>query len=145
MDVKLSKTSIRKQVGGNLLTSILSMGRTLLPTLGKTLGISALAGEASERASQVVKKISGKGSQVGGFLIPHGRIHELISHKDLLSIKQKKDLHNALQMGSPEGLHVKLTKKQSGGFLRTVLASIGIIGQPSTHKSKGPSAPQIGL
>ena len=51
MDVKLSKTNIRKQVGGNLLTSILSMGRTLLPTLGKTLGISALAGEASEGAS----------------------------------------------------------------------------------------------
>ena len=59
MDIKLVKTSIRKQMGGNLLTSILSMGRALAPTIGKTLGLSALAGLASEGASQLVKKISG--------------------------------------------------------------------------------------
>lgn len=51
MDIKLAKTNIRKQVGGSLLTSILSMGRALAPTLGKTLGLSALAGLASEGAS----------------------------------------------------------------------------------------------
>lgn len=59
MDIKLAKTNIRKQVGGNILTSILSMGRALAPTVGKTLGLSALAGLASEGASQLVKKISG--------------------------------------------------------------------------------------
>lgn len=59
MDIKLAKTNIRKQVVGNLLTSILSMGRALAPTVGKTLGLSALAGLASEGASQLVKKISG--------------------------------------------------------------------------------------
>ena len=67
MEIKLAKTNIRKQVGGSLLTSILSLGRTFGPTLAKTLGLSALAGAASEGASQVVKKISGKGSQTGGF------------------------------------------------------------------------------
>ena len=59
MDIKLAKTNIRKQVGGNLLTSILSMGRALAPTIGKTLGLSSLAGLASEGAGQLVKKISG--------------------------------------------------------------------------------------
>ena len=54
MDIKLAKTNIRKQVGGSLLTSILTLGRTLAPTLGKTLRLSALAGLASEGASQVV-------------------------------------------------------------------------------------------
>ena len=34
MDIRLAKSNIRKQVGGNLLTSILSLGRTLLPTVG---------------------------------------------------------------------------------------------------------------
>ena len=56
MDIKLAKTNIRKQVGDNLLTRILSMGRALAPTIGKTLGLSGLA---SEGASQLVKKISG--------------------------------------------------------------------------------------
>ena len=59
MDIKLAKTNIRKQVGDSLLTSILSMGRALAPALGKTLGLSAFAGLASEGASQLGKKISG--------------------------------------------------------------------------------------
>lgn len=32
MDIELAKTNIRKQVGGSLLTSIISMGRALAPT-----------------------------------------------------------------------------------------------------------------
>ena len=39
MDIKLSKTNIRKQVGGSLLSSILTLGRTFGPTLAKTLGL----------------------------------------------------------------------------------------------------------
>ena len=59
MEIKLTKTNIRKQVGGSLLSLILTLGRTLAPTIGKTLGFSALAGLASEGAIQLVKKISG--------------------------------------------------------------------------------------
>ena len=128
------------------------------PTLAKTLGLSALAGAASEGASQIVKKISGKGSQTGGFLIPNSKIDQLITHKHLLSNKQKKDILNALQTGS--GVHIKPTKVQTGGFLGTLLTSIGIplaleafkkmtgsgvprIGKPP--KKNGGSAPRLGL
>ena len=74
MDIKLAKTNIRKQVGGNLLTSILSLGRIFGPTIAKTMGLAALAGAASTGASQIVKKISGKGTKTGGFLIPQNKI-----------------------------------------------------------------------
>ena len=123
MDIKLSKTNIRKQVGGSLLTSILALGRAFGPTLAKTMGLAALAGAASTGASQIVKKIAGKG-QTGGFLIPQNKIDKLIANKNLLSAKQKKDILDALQSGS--GVVIKPTKTQSGGFLGTLLASIGI-------------------
>ena len=55
----LAKTNIRKQVGGSLLTANLSLGRAFAPTLGKTLGLSALVGLAGEGAGQLVKMISG--------------------------------------------------------------------------------------
>ena len=89
MEIKLAKTNIRKQVGGNLLTNILSLGRAFAPSLAKTVGLSALAGAASEGASQIVKKISGKG-QVGGFLIPQYKVNQLIQYKDWLTDAQKK-------------------------------------------------------
>ena len=54
----LAKTNIRKQVGGSLLTSILSLGRVLGPTIRKILGLSTLARLASEGASQIVKKVA---------------------------------------------------------------------------------------
>ena len=143
MDIKLSKTNIRKQVGGSLLSSILTLGRTFGPTLAKTLGLSALAGAASEGASQIVKKISGKGSQTGGFLIPNSKIDQLITHKHLLSNKQKKDILNALQTGS--GVHIKPTKVQTGGFLGTLLASIGIpLALEAFKKMTGSGVPRIG-
>ena len=88
------------------------------------MGLAALGGLASEGASQIVKKISGKGTQTGGFLIPQNYIDKLIANKNLLSTKQKKDILDALQSGS--GVVVKPTKTQSGGFLGTLLASIGI-------------------
>ena len=59
MDIKLAKTNIRKQVGGSLLTAILSLGRAFAPTLGKTLGLSALVGLTNVGAGQLDKKISG--------------------------------------------------------------------------------------
>ena len=143
MEIKLAKTNIRKQVGGSLLSSILTLGRTFGPTLAKTLGLSALAGAASEGASQVVKKISGRGSQTGGFLIPNSKIDQLIAHKHLLSNKQKKDILNALQTGS--GVNIKPTKKQTGGFLGTLLASIGVpLALEAFKKMTGSGVPRIG-
>ena len=145
MDIKLSKTNIRKQVGGSLLTSILTLGRTLAPTLGKTIGLSALAGLASEGASQVVKKIAGKGLQSGGFLIPQNKIDQLIAYKHLLTDKQKRDILNSIQSGGQ--LVMKPTKSQYGGFLGTLLASIGIpLGAPRMgSKLEGHGAPRIGM
>ena len=141
MDIKLSKTNIRKQVGGSLLTSILSLGRVFGPTIAKTMGLAALAGAASTGASQVVKKIAGKGVQRGGFLIPQNKIDKLIANKHLSSKKQKEDILAALQSGS--GVVVKPTKTQSGGFLGTLLASIGI---PMVLKAlTGKGAPKIGI
>ena len=150
MDIKLAKTNIRKQVGGSLLTSILTLGRTLAPTLGKTLGLSALAGLASEGASQVVKKIS------GGFLIPQNKIDQLIAYKHLLTDKQKRDILNSVQSGGQ--LVLKPTKSQYGGFLGTLLASIGLPlaieaikkitgGAPRMGSDliKGHGAPRIGM
>ena len=144
MEIKLAKTNIRKQVGGSLLTSILSLARTFGPTLAKTVGLSALAGAASEGASQIVKKISGKGLQTGGFLIPNSKIDQLIANKHLLSNKQKKDILNALQTGS--GVHIKPTQKQSGGFLGTLLASIGVPLALEAFKKmvSGSGVPRIG-
>ena len=144
MDIKLAKTNIRKQVGGSLLSTVLTLGRTFGPTIAKTLGLSALAGLAFEGASQVVKKISGKGVQTGGFLIPQNKIDQLITYKHLLTTKQKKDILNALQTGS--GVHIRPTKVQTGGFLGTLLASIGIPLVLDTLKSlTGSGAPQMGL
>ena len=136
MDIKLAKNNIRKQVGGSLLTSILTLGRTLAPTLGKTLGLSALAGLASEGASQVVKKIS------GGFLIPQNKIDQLIANKHLLTDKQKRDILNSVQSGGQ--LVVKPTKSQYGGFLGTLLASIGIPLAVEAIKKMTGGAPRMG-
>ena len=142
MDIKLSKTNIRKQVGGSLLTSILTLGRTLAPTLGKTIGLSALAGLASEGASQIVKKIAGKGIQSGGFLIPQNKIDQLIAYKHLLTDKQKRDILNSIQSGGQ--LVMKPTKSQYGGFLGTLLASIGIPLAVEAIKKMTGGAPRMG-
>ena len=143
MDIKLAKTNIRKQVGGSLLSTVLSLGRTFAPTIAKTIGLSALAGLASEGASQIVKKISGKGLQTGGFLIPQNKIDKLITYKHLLTTQQKKDILNALQTGS--GVHIKPTKVQTGGFLGTLLASIRVpLAIEAMKKITGKGAPQMG-
>ena len=143
MDIKLAKTNIRKQVGGSLLSTVMTLGRTFGPTIAKTLGLSALAGLASEGASQVVKKISGNGIQSGGFLIPQNKIDQLIAYKHLLTNKQKKDILNSLQSGGQ--IVVKPTKNQSGGFLGTLLASIGLpLAIEAIKKITGKGAPRMG-
>ena len=139
MDIKLAKTNIRKQVGGSLLSTVLSLGMRALPAIGKTLGLSALGGLAEAGA----KKLIGSGQQTGGFLIPQDKINKLIEYKHLLSTKQKQDILNALQSGS--GVRIKPTKTQSGGFLGTLLASIGIpLALDLVKKMTGKGAPRVG-
>ena len=143
MDIKLAKTNIRKQVGGSLLSTVLTLGRSFAPTIAKTLGLSALGGLASEGASQLVKAISGKGVQTGGLIIPHNKINELIPYTNMFTTKQQRDILSALQSGS--GVRIKPTKTQSGGFLGTLLASIGIpLAIEAIKKMTGKGAPRIG-
>ena len=143
MDIKLSKSNIRKQVGGNLLSTILSVGRTLGPTLAKTLGLSALAGAASEGAGQIVKKISGRG-QTGSFLLPYENIEKILPYSSMLTNKQAKDIFNAMKTGS--GVHITPTKEQRGGFLGTLLAGIAAPLVIDALKGlTGSGAPQMGL
>ena len=61
-----------------------------------TLGLAALAGTASQGASQIVKKISGGGQNVG-FIVPHKKADKLVAYRQNLTQKQKRDLLNALQ------------------------------------------------
>ena len=137
IDIKLSKSNIRKQVGGSLLSSILTMGSTFAPTVAKTLGLSALGGLASEGASQLMKKIT------RGYLVPQNQIDKLVANKNLLTMKQKKYILNSLQTNS--GVLIKPTKKQSGGFLPALLASIGIpMALNAIKKLTGQGAPQMG-
>ena len=122
----------------------MNLGRTFGPTIAKTLGLSALAGAASEGASQIVMKISGKGVQTGGFLLPYENIEQILPYSSMLTKKQAQDVYNALQTGS--GVHIKPTKVQQGGFLGTLLAGIAAPLVIDALKGlTGSGAPQLGL
>ena len=127
-DIKISKTQIRKAVrqGGSLWGSLFRLGSKLLPMampLAKKAITPLATGALSGLASLGVDKIFGK-SQGGGFLVPIDKIAQLINYKHLLTTGQKKDILNALQTGN--GLVIRPTKTQQGGFLGTLLASIGV-------------------
>ena len=127
-DIKISKTQIRKVVrqGGSLWGSLVNLGSKLLP-MAMPLAKKAIAplatGTLSGLASLGEDKIFGKG-QRGGFLVPIDKIAQLINYKHLLTTGQKKDILKALQTGN--GLVIRPTKTQQGGFLGTLLASIGV-------------------
>ena len=129
VDLKISKTQMTKvvQKGGSLFSSLLALGTKLLPK-AMNLATKTLPGLATGALSSLgnfaTDKILGAGTQSGGFLIPNSKIQQLITHKNLLTAKQKQDILNALQSGGE--LRIKPTKKQSGGFLGTLLASIGV-------------------
>ena len=57
--IKISKGNVRNQTGECIFSSLMSVLRRVAPTVGKTLGLSALARLASEGASQLFKKITG--------------------------------------------------------------------------------------
>ena len=128
VDLKISKTEIAKiaKKGGTLLSSLLNVGTKLLPQAMNiaTKILPALAtGALSSVGNFATDKILGAG-QSGGMIIPHSKIPELLPFGNLLSEKQKRDLAMALQSGND--LKLKPTKRQSGGFLGTLLASIGV-------------------
>ena len=120
VDLKISKTQLKRVVkrGGSLFSSLMALGTKLLPLATKALpGIAT--GALSALTDFGVSKALG-GNQKGGFLIPKNKINKLKAHKSLLTKKQKEALKSGGQ------LVIKPTPKQRGGFLGTLLASIGI-------------------
>ena len=120
MVITISKYNIRRQSGSGIFSSILPVLKNVAPTIGKTLGLSALAGLASEGASQIVKKISG--GQM--FQVPNNKLFMLAQLGDLLTKGQIGDLARAHKLG--EDLLFKMTQRQVGNGIGTLLASIGI-------------------
>ena len=120
MQIKISKANIRKQDGSGIFSSLLPVLKSVPPTIEKTLGLSALAGAASEGASQIIKKITG--GQL--FQVPNKNLYMLAQLSYLLSKGQRNDLANVHNLG--RDLLFKITQKQVGNGIGTVLASIGI-------------------
>ena len=145
-DIKISKTQIRKAVrqGGSLWGSLISLGSKLLPMampLAKKAAAPLVTGALSGLASLGVDKIFGKG-QRGGFLIPMDKIAQLVSYKHLMTTGQKKDILKSLQTGN--GLVIRPTKTQLGGFLGPLLASIGVPLLVNALTGKGLQAERTG-
>ena len=129
---------------------------TVAATVGQTLGLSALAGLASEGASQVVKKITG--GQI--FRVPNKELYGLAMMSDLLNKGQIRDLARAHQGGVD--MLFKITQKQVGNGIGSIIASIGIPmildairgkgggprigkGGPRIGKARGSGRPRIGM
>ena len=124
--IKISNlfSQIRKSVkrGGNLFSSLALLGAKALPFASKALPALA-TGAVSALGSLGIDKMFGKGMN-GGFLIPQNKIDQLIQYKDWLTKKQKEQILGAVQSGGQ--LVINPTAKQRGGFLGSLLASIGI-------------------
>ena len=120
MQIKISKANIRKQDGSGIFSSLLPVVKSVAPTIGKTLGLSALAGAASEGASQIIRKITG--GQL--FQVPNKNLYKLAMLSHLLTPKQRNDLAQAHNLA--QDMLFKITQKQVGNGIGTVLASIGI-------------------
>lgn len=116
VDVKISKTQISR-VGVSLFSILATK---LLPLTTKVLPALA-TGATSSLSNFGLDKLLGSG---GGFLIPQDKIDQLITHKNLLTKNQRGQIVTALQTGGQ--FVIKQSLKQRGGFLGTLLASIGI-------------------
>ena len=138
--IKISKGNVRKQTGEGIFSSLMPVLRTVVPTVGKTLGLSAIAGLASEGASQLVKKITG--GQI--FRVPNKELYRLAMMSVLLNKGQIRDLANAHQNGSD--MLFKITQKQVGNDIGSIIASIAIpmILDAIRGKGAGRSGPRIG-
>ena len=123
-DIKISKTQIRRSVkhGGNLFTSLASLGAKVLPYAMKGVSkvVPALATGAATALGEIgLNKIFGK-----GITIPHKFLPMLPPFVREFTQSQINQINKAHQSGGR--LIIKPTRKQiEGGFLGT-LASIGI-------------------
>ena len=110
------------------------------PVIGKTMGLSALAGLASEGVSQIMKKITG--GQI--FQVPNKHLHRLAMMDNLLTKGQIRDLAKAYTDNSD--MMFKVTNKQVGNGIGSILASIGIpmIIDALRGKGVGRGGPRIG-
>ena len=119
--------------------------------VSKSKSLSALAGLASEGASQILKKITG--GQI--FRVPNEHLFRLAMLSELLNKGQIRDLGKAHKDGSD--MLFKITQKQVGNGIGTILASIGIPmildaikgrgigrGGPRLNKTGG-AGPRIGM
>ena len=140
VQIKISKANVRKQTGSGIFSSLLPVLRNVAPSIGKTMGLSALAGLASEGASQLVKKITG--GQI--FQVPNQHLFRLAKLSELLNKGQIRDLAKAHKDGSD--MLFKITQKQVGNGIGTILASIGIpmILDAIRGKGVGRGGPRIG-
>ena len=152
VQIKISKANVRKQTGSGIFSSLLPVLRNVAPSIGKTVGLSALAGLASEGASQIIKKITG--GQI--FQVPNEHLFRLAMMSKLLNKGQIRDLAKAHKDGSD--MLFKITQKQVGNGIGTILASIGIPmildairgkgvgrGGPRIGKMSGQGGPRIGM
>ena len=123
-DIKISKTQIRKvaKQGGNLFSSLASLGARVLPYAVKGLSkaVPALAtGAVSALGSLGIDKIFGKGMHIPKKFYP--MLPNIVNE---LTQSQIKEINRVIQTGGR--LVIKPTRKQiEGGFLGA-LASIGI-------------------
>ena len=152
VQIKISKANVRKQTGSGIASSVLPVLRNVAPTIGKTLGLSALAGLASEGVSQIMKKITG--GQI--FQVPNKHLYRLAMMDNLLTKGQIRDLAKAYTDNSD--MMFKVTNKQVGNGIGSILATIGIPmiidairgkgvgrgGGPRIGKMSGGAGPRIG-
>ena len=124
VDIKISKTQIRKiaKHGGNLFTSLASLGASVLPYAVKGLSKAAPAlatGAISALGSMGIDKIFGKGINIPKKYFP--MLPYIVNE---LTQSQIDQINKTMKTGGR--LVIKPTRKQvEGGFLGT-LASIGI-------------------
>ena len=123
-DIKISKTQIRKvaKQGGNLFSSLASLGARVLPYAVKGLSKAAPAlatGAISALGSLGIDKIFGKGMHIPKEFFP--KLPLIVNE---LTNSQIDQINRVIQNGGR--LVIKPTRKQiKGGFL-SALASIGI-------------------
>ena len=123
-DIKISKTQIRRSVkhGGNLFSSLVSLGSKLLPYAIK--GVSKVAPALATGAASALGEIGLKKIFGSGITIPKKFFPMLPAIRGELTKSQIDLINKIFQSGGR--LVIKPTRKQiEGGFLGT-LASIGI-------------------
>lgn len=121
-------------------TFLLVFFQGALSVIGKTTELSGLTGLVE---GGVKNLISGKGTKWSNlFSIARDKVDMLIRYRSYLTEEQRKQIVNALQSG--KGIaRFRLTKQQQGGFLGTLLASIGVPLLLKTITGKGVKSKSI--